>query len=231
MFSDLAKISVNQTSISSDVLGLGETFNCNLVTLQLNFAYFIEEEIPCGTFAEINLLQAATLLQDIGLVRLITELASKQGQDVIDEILNYEVKTTLQESNGCNWRVAPRCKWILNASVIHLATYWHVESLVHFLENYPELKDKSTGSLREVSSTLFKDGIQPTKLCQPNLYTPLHIASSDDRSAIPLIILIKVIYIRLAIEIHIPIYIFQYPQLFWLFCSGKMERNKGQIKL
>ena len=170
---------------------------------KLNFAYFIEEKIPCGTFAEINLLQAATLLQDIGLVRLITELASKQGQDVIDEILNYEVKTTIQESNGCNWRVAPRCKWILNASVIHLATYWHVESLVHFLENYPELKNKSTGSLREVSNTLFKDGIQPTKLCQPNLYTPLHIASSDDRSAIPLIILIKVIYIRLAIEIHI----------------------------
>ena len=79
--------------------------------------------------------------------------------------------------------------------------------MVHYLENYPKLRNKSTGSLREVRATLFRNDIKPTKLNQPNLFTPLHIASADDRSAIPLIILIKVRCIRFDIMGHLDGYI------------------------
>ena len=64
------------------------------------------EERPCRVSAKINLLQAAILLQDIRLVKIITKTAQERGKDILDAILMYEVDLTLNPG----WHLARSCK-------------------------------------------------------------------------------------------------------------------------
>ena len=56
----------------------------------------------------------------------------------LDQPLNCQIHDEWKE------QIIPRHSWILDATVIHLATYWHFESLVHFLELNPGLRNKQT---------------------------------------------------------------------------------------
>ena len=60
------------------------------------------------------------------------------------------------------------CRWILDANTIHLATNWHVESLVHFLGLNPDDADFSKDLIKGTS----KFG-----------YTPLHVAAFQNNAA------------------------------------------------
>ena len=54
-------------------------------------------------------------------------------------LLTYSIGAILQFKT-----FEDNCSWILNATAIHLAACWHVESLVHFLELDPDLCDTKT---------------------------------------------------------------------------------------
>jgi ankyrin repeat protein len=84
------------------------------------------------------------------------------------------------------WKLAAHYKWILNASAIHFATYWHPESLVHLLKVKPGLMNRPTGSIKtsnEQNNSQDSNG--------PNHFTPLHVASTLECKAIPTSILIN----------------------------------------
>ena len=127
----------------------------------------------CKVIAKINILHASIIKKDIGLVKLITKLAKEKGHFVFDELLHEEVTPSLAEG----WQLAAHYKWILSASAIHFATYWHPESLVHLLKIRPGLKNRPTGSIKTSN--------------EPNHFTPLHVASTLESKAIPTSILIN----------------------------------------
>ena len=114
----------------------------------------------CKVIAKINILHASIIKKDIGLVKLITKLAKQKGHFVFDVLLHEEVFPSLAEG----WQLSTQSKWILNASAIHFATYWHTESLVHLLKIKPELINRPTGSIKTSN--------------EPNHFTPLHVAST-----------------------------------------------------
>ena len=111
--------------------------------------------------AEINLIQAAVIKKDLAKVKVIMKLA----QEDTEKILKSKI-----ECKGCGGlKLSQKTSWILNATVIHLAAHWHVESLAHFLQIKPELCNiKAEGSL----------------------FTPLHVAASveDGMDAINLLL-------------------------------------------
>ena len=119
--------------------------------------------------AEINLIQAAVIKKDIEQVRCITSLAKQKGNDNLDHLLRSELKCQFPEEWE-EWDLTQKCSWIKDATVIHLATYWHLESLVHFLELSSNLSDIKTTSYQT---------------------TPLHVASLIEDDAVATNLLIR----------------------------------------
>ena len=87
-------------------------------------------------------------------------------------------------------QLIPRFSWILDATVIHLATYWHFESLVHFLELDPCLRNKRTkwyqASPLHVAASIEDESVATTFLISKGAdinaknmkgQTPLHFAA------------------------------------------------------
>ena len=97
--------------------------------------------MPEKITAVINLLQAAIIIRDTEMVKLI-EQKSMELPDP-DKVFNYEL-TFLPEDKGKIANLTVNCLWIVGASVIHLATFWHEESLAHLLKKKPELRNKVT---------------------------------------------------------------------------------------
>ena len=109
----------------------------------------LSEEKHCKGSAQINLLQAAVLLQNIDLIKLITNSAENADNIfIISDILTYELDLSVNDG----WHIATHCKWILNANSIHLAAYWHPQSLIHLLKLDPSLINKRTGSHRHAGT-------------------------------------------------------------------------------
>ena len=100
-------------------------------------------------------------------------MAQQKGQNIFEALLHEEVTPRLAEG----WQLAAHYKWILNASAIHYATYWHPESLVYLLKIKPELMNRPTGLIKTSN--------------EPNHFTPLHVASTLESKAIPTSILIN----------------------------------------
>ena len=139
---------------------------------------------------EINILQAAILRQDIRMVKLISSLAEEGDQ--LEKLLDYEVKLEFNSK----WHLSPCSKWIVNASAIHLASYFHYESLKHLLIINSQLIDTQTGVNRVdyINTSALTSDIQISKLnqqYQPNRFSPLHIASISDKNVIAVQFLIK----------------------------------------
>ena len=100
-----------------------------------------EGKKPEKVTAVINLLQAAIILRDTEMVKLIEE-KSKELDDP-DSLFNYEL-TFLTEHKEKISKLTVHCLWIVQASAIHIATFWHCESLAHLLKKKPELRNKFT---------------------------------------------------------------------------------------
>ena len=126
----------------------------------------VTEEIYVKAVAEINLIQAATIRRDIEQVKTITGIAldQKDGDKILDKLLKEEMTCTLpDEFKEKGWdlqsHIMQNCSWILDATAVHLASCWHVESLVHFLEFDEQLSNIKTDS---------------------SIFTPLHVASVEE---------------------------------------------------
>ena len=121
-------------------------------------------EKPKIIAAEINLIHAAVIKQDIEKVKAIVKIAKNEKLD-LKELLKSEIECIDCEKV----KLTQKTSWILSATVIHLAAHWHVESLAHFLQTMPELCDIPTSESN---------------------YTPLHVAASikDGMDAINLLI-------------------------------------------
>ena len=102
--------------------------------------------------AEINLIQAAVIKKDVAKVKIITKMAQDKNLGM-ENLLESKIKC----HGGGGIRLNQKMSWILNATVIHLAAHWHVESLSHFLQIKPELCNIRT---------------------EGSLFTPLHVAAS-----------------------------------------------------
>ena len=111
--------------------------------------------MPEKITAVINLLQAAIIIRDTEMVKLI-----EQESPDPDKVFNYEL-TFLPEDKGKIANLTVNCLWIVGASAIHLATFWHCESLAHLLKKKPELRNKITPNYK---------------------IAPLHIASFQENS-------------------------------------------------
>ena len=123
----------------------------------------------CEKFsAEINILQAAVIQRDIEQVNFITRLAMEKGKPNLDDLLKEKMKCNIPDTLE-EWELSPQCSWILDASVIHLAAFWHVESLSHFLNICPSLRNIKTDTSN---------------------FTPLHVAASCDDETIATSLLI-----------------------------------------
>ena len=121
---------------------------------------------------EINLLQAALIHCDIQHVKVITALAKEKGANTIKDLLVFKVRcqsedNPFEEPEG--WELMSNCRWLLDATTIHLATNWHTESLVHFLGLYQE------------NPEFCKDLINQTSKFK---YTPLHVATVHDNTTV-----------------------------------------------
>ena len=106
---------------------------------------------------EINLLQAAVIKKNIKLVTCITNLAKETG--FLDDLLKHKMECT---SALKDWKLGSYCSWILDATTIHLATCWHLESLAHFLKIRPNLRDAKMIKIKT----------------KEHKFTPLHVAAS-----------------------------------------------------
>ena len=112
-----------------------------------------EESVEKIMNVEIGLIHAAIIKRDIKQVKILTDLASENL---------YKLLTTKIECN-CpeGYKFTQQCSWISNATAIHLATSWHIESLVYFL-NIPNIPNLSI------------EGTEKEKV------TPLHVAAAID---------------------------------------------------
>ena len=109
----------------------------------------------------INLLQAAIVLKDLDMVKLIIQQLSRQSFDA-ESMLDYELNF-LPENKEKIFALTNDCLWIVQASAIHIATFWHAESLAFLLKSKPELGNR----------------------CTPNYkMAPIHIASLQDNCTI-----------------------------------------------
>ena len=114
--------------------------------------------MPEKITAVINLLQAAIIIRDTEMVKLI-ERKSMEFSDP-DLMFNYQL-AFLPEDKVKVSCLTVHCLWIVQASAIHLATFWHCESLAHLLKKKPELRNKITPNYK---------------------ITPLHIASFQENT-------------------------------------------------
>ena len=116
--------------------------------------------------AEINLIQAVTMRQDIEKVKIVTSTLDMDRVH-LKELLKEEISYTIPEKfQGCE--LVQNSSWIKDATAIHLAAWCHVESLVHFLE-----LDSSLSNIQTKTSG----------------FMPIHVASiqSDTRGITSLI--------------------------------------------
>ena len=148
------------------------------------------KEMYSKIMVEINILQASILRQDIRMVKLISSLA-KEG-NFLEKLLDYEVKLAFDKK----WNLSSCSKWIVNASAIHLASYFHFESLKHLLIISSQLIDSPTGVNRVdyINTSTSNSTILISKLnqqYQPNKFSPLHIASTSDKNIAAVQFLIK----------------------------------------
>ena len=116
---------------------------------------------------EINLLQATLIHRDIQQVKAITSLANEKGEHVLKDLLTFKMTCNSTELEG--WQLMPNCRWILGGTTIHLATNWHIESLVHFL------------GLRQDDPKFCQNLINLTSEYD---YTPLHVAAVQDNTVV-----------------------------------------------
>ena len=115
----------------------------------------------------INLMQAVMIKKDLEKVKCITDLASEKGLDLLHDLLEHKMKCQIPDG----WKISSNVSWISNATTVHLATFWHVESLVHFLEICPHSKDIQTENSKS---------------------TPLHVAAScDDETVVTSLLIHK----------------------------------------
>ena len=117
-------------------------------------------ETPEKVTAVVNLLQAAIILKDTEMVKLIEQTSTQSSGS--DSIFNYELKFQPEDKEKIA-NLTDNCLWIVGASAIHLATFWHCESLAHLLKKKPELRNKSTPDYK---------------------ISPLHIASFQENTTI-----------------------------------------------
>ena len=88
------------------------------------------------------------------------------------------------------WELSSNCLWFLEASVIHLATFWHTESLMHILDVCPYLKNFATNTHKftplHVAASCFDESVSTSVLIKKKAHvnalnshkqTPLHIAA------------------------------------------------------
>ena len=68
------------------------------------------EEKPVKVVADVNLIQAAVIKQEIEQVKVITRaaLAMEEGRTFLDEILNQEITCNVPS----NWELSENCSWI-----------------------------------------------------------------------------------------------------------------------
>ena len=124
-----------------------------------------DNEISEKIKAEINLLHAVVIKRDINKVKFITNLAVCKGLN-IEDLLKSEIKCEIPDSK----KLIQRCSWILDASVIHLATWWHLESLAWCLEACPDLCN-----IKGSTSKL----------------TPIHVAAINEDGMVAISVLIQ----------------------------------------
>ena len=118
------------------------------------------EKMPEKIKVVINLLQAAIVLQDTEMVKLIEEESKKLPDP--DSIFNYELRFLPEHKEKIS-KLTADWLWIVEASPIHLATFCHAEALAHLLKMKPKLRNKATQNYR---------------------ITPLHIASVQENTTI-----------------------------------------------
>lgn len=141
-------------------------------SVQMKVAIFkgteIEEDHPILR-AEIGLIHIAIMKRDIEQVKFLMDLALKQGETNLDDLLKQEIECTPPEG-----KFISKCAWISGTTAIHLATCWHQESLAYFLENCPHLRNIKTNTQDD----------------QIDQFTPLHVAAAidDDTTAATLLI-------------------------------------------
>jgi ankyrin repeat protein len=98
-------------------------------------------------------------------VKAITSLANGKGEDVLNDLLTFKMTYNSEVLDG--WELMPNCRWILGGTTIHLATNWHIESLVHFLglrQDDPKFCQKLINLTSEYG------------------YTSLHVAAVQDNT-------------------------------------------------
>ena len=111
--------------------------------------------------AIINLLQVAIMLRDTEMVKVITELISNLSPSN-SSMYDYSI-TFLPDDQDKIQNLTFNCLWINGACAVHLATFWHGESLAHLLKINPDFGNKGTKNLK---------------------ITPLHIAAVQENTLI-----------------------------------------------
>ena len=139
--------------------------------------------------AEINLIQAVTMRQDIEKVKIVTSTLDMDRVH-LKELLKEEISCTIPEKFQ-GYKLAQNYSWIKDATAIHLAACWHVESLVHFLEldsSLSNIQTKTSGFMPIHIASLQSDtrGISALIRKQANVnakdfqgQTALHLASEE----------------------------------------------------
>ena len=117
-------------------------------------------KMPEKVTAVINLLQAAIILRDTEMVKLIEEKSMELPDP--DLMFNYQLSFLPEDKVKISKLTVP-CLWIDQGSAIHLATFWHCDSLAHLLKKKPELRNKATPNYK---------------------ITPLHLASVHENTTI-----------------------------------------------
>ena len=115
---------------------------------------------------DIGLIHAAVIKRDIDQVKILTELAIEKGQSNLEQLLKAEIQCKSPEG----YKFTPQCSWISDATAIHLATSWDIQSLVHFLQACPNLSNVET---------------------KEEKFTPLHVAAAIDNNPRAVCLLIR----------------------------------------
>ena len=108
--------------------------------------------------AIINILQVAIILRDTEMVKVINELLSNPNSSMYEDSITFLPADQEKIKN-----LTVNCLWINGASAVHLATFWHGESLAHLLKVNPEFGNKRTQNYK---------------------YTPLHVAANQENTLI-----------------------------------------------
>jgi hypothetical protein len=111
--------------------------------------------------AIINLLQVAIMLRDTEMVKVIIELVSNVSPSN-SSMYDYGI-TFPPDDHETIQNLTFNCIWIRGACAVHLATFWHGESLAHLLKIDPDFGNKRTQNFN---------------------ITPLHIAAVQENTLI-----------------------------------------------